>query len=1091
MKKIHYLLFSAFIALTLLPASKCEGQSGSDNKVMADEFMNIPQSVQTSVYWYWISDHLSEEGVVKDLQSMKEAGINRAFIGNIGLSENEAGTGKIQFNTEEWWKIVHTALKTATELGIEIGIFNSPGWSQSGGPWVKPEQAMRYLDYTKVEVEGGKKITAVLPKPENSYKDSFQDVKVLAFPIADDQNATLTPQNATVTASPNVNNIKQVLDSKNNSDIVFASQSENGKEVSIDFKSNNPFTLRSVKIYAAHTPINCPARIQAKVNNEYQTLAEFAIDRYNFNPNVGFDPFAPIVIATAPTTATDFRLVISNINAGAGLRNVELSTLPYIERYPEKTLAKMFQTPLPYWNEYQWRNQPDSGDNSLYVDPAKIIDLSDKLKGDNLEWDAPEGKWMVMRMGMLPTGVTNAPARPVATGLEIDKMSKKHVEAHFEAYMGEIIRRIPAEDRKCWKVVVQDSYETGGQNFTDDFLSEFKTRYGYDPVPFLPVYSGVIVENEDISNRFLWDMRRLVADKVAYDYVGGLRDVSHKYGLTTWLENYGHWGFPGEFLQYGGQSDEIGGEFWSEGSLGDIENRAASSCGHIYGKTKISAESFTAGGGGFHRYPAMMKQRGDRFFTEGINNTLLHVYITQPYEDLEPGVNAPFGNEFNRKNTWFSHMDLFTSYLKRANYMLQQGLNVADVAYFIGEDAPKMTGVTDPQLPKGYQFDYINAEVILRDATVKDGMLTLPHGTQYRILVLPKLETMRPEVIAKIEKLINEGAVVLGPSPKRSPSYENYPAADKLVLETADRLWSKIDTGTKFAKIGKGMLIDGLNLSEAMALINCVPDCKLDEAAPILYGHRKTTGAEIYFVSNQDNKTCIFTPEFRVKGMQPELWDTTSGKIRTLPAFEQTETGTKVPLALDCYESAFIVFREKASSNQNSTDVALNFPKPVVIKNLENPWTVTFDKQKRGPEQPVTMDKLADLTTFDNDDIKYYSGTIKYNTSVNLPKIDKTNKLYLNLNSLSAMAKVKVNDKYVGGVWTAPYRIDVSDALKDGDNAIEIEITTTWVNRLIGDLKLPENERKTWVTFQPWNASSTLQQSGLIGPVEIESIAYK
>ncbi len=212
------------------------------------------------------------------------------------------------------------------------------------------------------------------------------------------------------------------------------------------------------------------------------------------------------------------------------------------------------------------------------------------------------------------------------------------------------------------------------------------------------------------SDRFLWDLRRLIADKVAYDYVGGLRSVSHKYGLTTWLENYGHWGFPGEFLMYGGQSDEIGGEFWSEGDLGDIENRAASSCGHIYGKNRISAESNTSSGNSFARYPAVIKQRADRFFAEGINNTLLHVYISQPYEDKNPGVNAWFGTEFNRKNTWFSQIDIYITYLKRVNFMLQQGLNVADVAYFIGEDAPVMTGITDPPLPIGYQFDYINAE---------------------------------------------------------------------------------------------------------------------------------------------------------------------------------------------------------------------------------------------------------------------------------------------------------------------------------------------------------------------------------------------
>lgn len=213
-------------------------------------------------------------------------------------------------------------------------------------------------------------------------------------------------------------------------------------------------------------------------------------------------------------------------------------------------------------------------------------------------------------------------------------MSREHIASHFDAHMGEILRRIPAEDRKTFKVVVQDSYETGGQNFTDGMIEEFKTRYGYDPTPYLPVYNGIVVGSEEASDRFLWDVRRMIADKVAYDYVGGLRDVSHQHGLHTWLENYGHWGFPGEFLMYGGQSDEIGGEFWSEGELGDIENRAASSCGHIYGKTKISAESNTCAGNSYARYPGVIKQRGDRFFAEGINNTLLHVYITQPDDRL-------------------------------------------------------------------------------------------------------------------------------------------------------------------------------------------------------------------------------------------------------------------------------------------------------------------------------------------------------------------------------------------------------------------------------------------------------------------------
>lgn len=587
--------------------------------------------------------------------------------------------------------------------------------------------------------------------------------------------------------------------------------------------------------------------------------------------------------------------------------------------------------------------------------------------------------------GHAPHGVVNSPARPEAEGLETDKMSKKHIEAHFEAFLGEIYRRIPAEDRKCWKVVVEDSYETGGQNFTDGFLEDFKARYGYDPVPFLPVYAGTVVQSEEISDRFLWDMRRLVADKIAYDYVAGLRDVSHKYGLTTWLENYGHWGFPGEFLQYGGQSDEIGGEFWSEGSLGDIENRAASSCGHIYGKNKISAESFTAGGGGYHRYPAMMKQRGDRFFTEGINNTLLHLYISQPYEEREPGVNATFSNEFNRKNIWFPQLDLFIRYIKRVNFMLQQGLNVADAAYFIGEDAPKMTGITDPALPKGYQFDYINAEVIERDMSVADGMLTLPHDTRYRILVLPKLETMRPELLHKIARLIEQGAVVLGPAPRRSPSYENYPAADREVRSTADALWSQIDPATGYARIGKGMLIDGLTMSQAMKLIGCTPDCGMAEEDPVLYCHRTVNGMEIYFISNQSDKPIRTAPEFRVKGMQPEAWSAIDGSMRTLPAFAPTPDGVRVPLKLDGYESLFIVFRRQAAQPE-TTDLAAgteaNFPDYKVMQTLGGPWTLTFDPGKRGPARPLVTEELFDFTQHADFDIRHYSGPVTYETTI-------------------------------------------------------------------------------------------------------------
>lgn len=1080
------LLLSGLLIVTVFIFSACTQNAEIRSKQLSDAlesgFISPPDSIQTSIYWYWISDNISKEGAVKDLHAMKEAGINRAFIGNIGI--DGLPYGEVKMLSDEWWEILHLALKTATELGIEIGIFNSPGWSQSGGPWIKPEESMRYLASSETTLQGPQKIEQRLEQPT----ELFQDVKVIAFPATKNENRVLTHQNAVIQSTPSIPELSNITDGNNKTGVRFP----DGNEFHITFKSPHPFTARSLTIQITETPLLAKAILQAKLQDgELETISEFDINRSNPSLNVGFKPFAPVVISFPATTATEFRLTFTNTSPQAGLTEVKLSSIPRIERYSEKTLAKMHPTPLPYWDAYLWPSQPEVDDKSLIIREDNILDITQYLSADGiLTWDVPEGKWTILRMGMTPTRVTNSPASPEATGLEVDKMSRKWIAEHFDRFIGEILRRIPEADRKSFKVVVQDSYETGGQNFTDDFLTEFNERYGYDPVPYLPTYKGFVINSQLESDRFLWDMRRMVADKVAYDYVGGLRDVSHQHGLTTWLENYGHWGFPGEFLMYGGQSDEIGGEFWSQGELGDIENRAATSAGHIYGKNKISAESNTSGGPAYSRHPAMMKQRTDRFFAEGINNTLLHVYIMQPYEDKNPGVNAWFGNEFDRKNRWFSQLDLFTQYLKRSNFMLQQGLNVADVAYFIGEDAPKMTGIADPPLPTGYQFDYMNAEVILRDMKVKDGMLTLPHGTQYRVLVLPKLETMRPEVLKKIKELIYDGAVVIGPAPNRSPSLRNQPEADKQVQTMATELWDEVDgVNATYRQYGKGMIINGLTLEETFEMIQLPPDCRLPEDNSIHYGHRSMGNIDIYFISNQTGEKKVIHPEFRVTGKQPELWEATSGSIRVLPAFEIKEHSTSLPIKLAPYESVFVVFRNKAGKS-GQTNIVDNYPAPEIIEELKGPWSVSFDPLLRGPAEPVIFETLHDWTTSANESIKYYSGTAYYTIHFSVSEVKENEVIEVDLGNLTSMAKVKVNDTYVGGVWTYPYKLDISDFAKPGKNELVIEVVNNWMNRLIGDQNLPETQRETWCFVNPYNAKSPLQPSGLFGPVIVQSVKY-
>ena len=1039
------LLIGALVVSMMVGGLQLKAQ-GSINP-LEENFRHTPDKQPLAVYWYWMDGNISREGVVKDLQAMKKAGINRVQIGMIGDGQG-APAGPVRMFTDEWWEILHTMFRTAGELDIEVGLFNCPGWSQSGGPWVKPSQSMRYLACVKDTLVGPLDLKRRLP---DVGKDA-QDVKVLAYPLK----------------APAAD---------------FRVLEDLTKATSIHLRSEQAVKVRSLVIRPVQKTFNTEAELFVNENGTYRSIEKFRMDRSNREINVGYDAFAPIVITLPETEGREYRLDVKE----AGLiQSITLSDVPTVERYPEKTFAKMWQTPHPMWDAYLWREQP-GGDADACVQASQVVDLTDRMASDGtLTWSVPEGKWVVMRTAMMPTGSMDGPAPIEGRGLETDKMSKEHINAHFDNYIGLILKRIPAQDRKTFRIVVEDSYETGGQNWTDHMIEDFKRAYGYDPVPFMPVYSGVVVGSREQSDRFLWDVRRLIADEISYNYVGGLREASHRHGLTTWLENYGHWGFPGEFLQYGSQSDEIAGEFWSFGELGNIENRSASSCGHIYGKQKVWAESFTCGGPDFTQYPGQMKQRGDRFFTEGINATLLHLYIQQP-DDRVPGINANFGNEFNRNNTWFSQMDVFARYLKRCNYMLQQGRYVADVAYFLGEDAPKMTGVRNPELPRGYSFDYVNAEVLM-DAHVDKGKLTLKSGMQYSVLVLPKIRTMRPALLRKLKQLVADGLVLQGPAPSKSPSLQDYPQCDAEVQALAEEMWQTADQ--PFASCvgyGKGRIYPQASIEQIMNDLGIVPDFTTDDVAlPVMFIHQTFDDGEYYFVSNQSDQTISFDAVFRAQGKKPELWNPLTAELRWLPEYAALTKATKIPLVLQPYESSFIVFRSAADA---APVEGRNYPERQIVSRIETPWTVTFQSGRGGPAEPVSFEQLTDWIQHADNRIKYFSGTATYTNTFKVSKLP-TAPVYIDLGKVMVMAKVKINGSYVGGVWTAPYRLNISSALRKGKNTVEVEVVNCWRNRLIGEKLLPEADRFTFQTATYLNKDSELQPSGLLGPVVVEAYDY-
>lgn len=1004
------------LVLTLIAAT---GLAFADD--LETQFNNPPDATKLRCYWYWMDGHITKEGLTNDLEAMERFGIGEAYIGIISGQSGLTPKPEPMALTDAWWDFVVHAIREGGRLGVDIGFFNSPGWSQSGGPWVKPEQAMRYVSLPEIRVRGPQKFEGKLPAPEGP----FQDVAVLAFPAPQGEGVLMPERRRT--------------------------------SRKVEFRSGEPFTARSITV-VPEKEVRVEAELLASDDGrEYKSVKTFTVDRHNLRVNVGPVPLAPITVAFPAVTARYFRLVFSG---PCKVGDVHLSPAARVESYPEKALLKMFQDPLPPFDFYSWPPQAEPETPALVVAPDAVLNLSAMLDADGtLRWEVPEGEWVIQRAVMMPTGTKNSPSPEEATGLEVDKMNRVPLKAHFDAYIGDLLSRLTPEERKAFKHVVADSYEMGPQNWTDGFAERFQERYGYDPLPWLPAMSGRVVGSANRTDRFLWDIRRLVADQVSSEYVGGLRDLCNAQGLKMWLENYGHWGYPGEFLQYGGECDEISGEFWVNGSLGSVELRAAASAAHIYGKPVVWAEAFT-GGIPFENTPRDLKARGDWAFCEGINQFVLHLVIHQPWEDKRPGVNAGFGTEFNRHNTWYDHAGPWVEYLRRCTVMLQRGLSVCDVAYFITEDAPKMTGMCSPELPAGYDFDYINADVIEQNLEVRDGCFVLPDGVSYRMLVLVPSRTMRPELLKKIKQLVEAGGAVFGYAPEQSPSMENYPACDDEVKRLAGELWQD------------GGVMTGDSLDDAFEKVGLVPDVECP--ADILWKHRRDGDTEIYFLTNQKDAARNETITFRVDGKAPELWWPETGRVESEPSFTATADGrVSMPVDFDVHTSVFVVFREEATvKERKAPEVA-----PVVYAQLDGPWSVAFPFG----EQP--FEKLVCWTKHEKDSIKYFSGEAVYKTTFTVSGDHQG--LVLDLGEVNDIGVVRVNGQEIGTLWMRPYKMDISTAVKSGENTLEITVVNPWKNRLVGDAQPEAKNVSTFTSKRVIGANAPLKPAGLLGPVRL------
>jgi hypothetical protein len=727
------------------------------------------------------------------------------------------------------------------------------------------------------------------------------------------------------------------------------------------------------------------------------------------------------------------------------------------------------------------------------IDPAKVIDLTAKLASDGtLTWDVPKGQWTILRTGCTLNGTRTQCGSPGSEGWDADPLRAAAIESHFKSTTDILLHDVGDLAGKTFRSVQIDSWEINIPNWSQTFAGDFRRLRGYDAWPYLAALSGSIVGSAEITDRFLHDYRKTLADCVAENYFGRLTALANAKHCLNQSEAAGPCypkTMPLDSLKNLGRCDIPMGEFWQDGNWGDngpiINGKQTASAAHLYGKRLAAAEAFTC----FTQWmesPASLKPTADRAFCEGFN--WLFIFSTATRQgDGAPGIEFHAGTHFNRKITWWDQARQFSDYVGRCSYMLQQGLFVADVCYYNGDGAPNLVEQkhVDPSLGLGYDYDVCNAEVLLTRMSVRDGRIVLPDGMSYRLLVLPERKAIPVEIVRKLRELVAAGATVVGPKPERDTGLRDYPECDREIKQVADELWGPCDgKSVTEHRFGKGQVIWGKKLRDVLASDGVPPDLEFagGNEAFVDFIHRTADGAEIYFLANRNGREEALTCTFRVGGRLPEFWDPVTGTIRGADSYAIAGGRTSVSLRLAPYGSVFVVFRSRAAALQK---MGRNYPALKPVQELTGPWTVRFDPKWGGPET-VEFEQLVSWTTRPDDGIRFYSGTAVYGRRFDLAESVRRQgtRVYLDLGAVRDLAEVRLNGKKLAILWTAPWQVDITDAVKPTGNSLEIAVTNLWPNRLIGDAGLPQEKRLTRTNIA-LGKDQPLLESGLLGPVRI------
>ncbi len=1123
----------AFACALILTLAACMSFAQSSADPLKKGFETPPEGARPRVWWHWMNGNISKEGIKLDLEWMHRVGIGGFQNFDAALATPQVVDHRLAYMAPEWKDAFKYAIALGHELSLEVAIAGSPGWSESGGPWVPAAEGMKKYVWSETWVEGGKPFTGMLAHPP-SNTGAFQNIAftergipaagsadhpkpqfyadsvVIAYRAAatDMSLASLHPKITASAGSPDVAMLSDGdLDKTTGLPIPRA-----GESVWIQYEFAEPTAIRSITI-VTKDPAPIAMRIFGLVAPERSLQA--SDDGQNFHviailPRSGA---AAHTVSFPAATAKFFRVVFKRpLPVSSSLPAIDPASLGYAVPPPptDYEIAELVLHPGARVNRFEekaaFTPEPDLyGFATPAVAPADaisktdIIDLTSKMRSDGtLDWTPPAGNWVVLRFGYSLLGITNHPATAEATGLEVDKLDRRFVKKYFDTYLDSYKDTVGPDliGKTGITYVINDSWEAGSQNWTDNMIDQFKKLRGYDPLPWMPVLTGQVVESAEASDQFLWDFRKTIGDLIATEHYQQLEDTLHERGMGHYGESHESGrAFVADGMEVKKMNEVPMSAMWTQTpgvnkeQYGyNADDRESASVAHIYGQNLAAAESLTARFSPWGWSPATLKPTADQELLNGINRFVIHESAHQPLIGKAPGLTlGPFGQWFNRNETWAEQAGPWIDYLARSSYLLQQGHFGADLIYFYGEDS-NLTAIfanKAPDVPNGYGFDYINADGLIHELSVSNGRITTPSGMSYRVLGLdPYSKHMSLPVLRAILKLVEDGAVVAGPKPADDPSLADDQAEFK---KLADELFGD---GMGVQSVGKGKVYAGQNLNDVFSKLNVAPDfdyTKPESDTRLLFVHRKLTNGDVYFVDNRNDRNEAVDATFRVTGKAPELWYAETGK--TEPAsFKIADGRTTVPLKLGPWGTVFVVFIEPTKESARTLPAKTE----TKLAAVDGPWTVNFQPD-RGAPPSITLDSLSSWSKSQNPGVKYFSGSGIYTKTIDANSAWFKNgaHIWIDLGDVRNLAEVTVNGKSLGLVWHAPYRVDATEVLKPGENAISIKVTNAWVNRLIGDQQPDATKKYTFTTVKPYKADSPLQASGLLGPVGVYSITVQ